>query len=383
MATTAEPGPLLRRWRPLWQLFAARIREFFREPEVIFWVYGFPVLLAVGLGIAFWGREPEPPPVDIEEVPELATLSSSLLEQLRADHLPAEIHSAGDCRQRYRIGRTALYITPRPDGFVYTYDPTRQESVLARYRVEAVVQRWKADVKLAGTADTAPAVSEGSTVRRWRMGGQSWETIDAPTREPGNRYIDFLLPGLMGMNLMGGGLWGVGFVIVDMRVRKLLKRLLATPMHRGDFLLSILSARLIFMLPEMVLLILLGWLAFGVPIVGSIGTLSVVILAGAFAFSGIGLLVASRTSKTETVSGLMNLVMLPMWLFSGIFFSSKRFPNMLQPFIQALPLTQLNDALREVMLEGASLVQVGGRVVILAAWAVLCFLLALRWFRWQ
>jgi ABC-2 type transport system permease protein len=383
MATTAEPGPFLRRWRPLWQLFAARIREFYREPEVIFWVYGFPVLLAVGLGVAFWGREPEPPPVDIEEVPELATLSNALLEQLRTDHLPGEIHSAADCRQRYRTGRTALYITPQPNGFVYTYDPTRQESVLARYRVEDVVQRWKAGVKPASAADAAAAASEGNTVRRWQAGGQSWETIDAPTREPGNRYIDFLLPGLMGMNLMGGGLWGVGFVIVDMRVRKLLKRLLATPMHRGDFLLSILSARLIFMLPEMVLLVLVGRLAFGVPVVGSAGTLVVVILAGAFAFSGIGLLIASRTSKTETVSGLMNLVMLPMWLFSGIFFSSKRFPPVLQPFIQALPLTQLNDALREVMLEGASLVQVGVRVAILAAWAVVCFLLALRWFRWQ
>ena len=191
------------------------------------------------------------------------------------------------------------------------------------------------------------------------------------------------MPGLMGMNLMGGGMWGVGFVIVDMRVRKLLKRFLATPMRRADFLLSILAARLVFMLPEMVLLLLVGRFLFGVPIGRDPLTLALVILVGAAAFSGIGLLVACRASKTETVSGLMNLVMLPMWLLSGVFFSSRQFPDSAQPFIQALPLTQLNDALREVMLEGASLPTVGWRVAALAGWAVVCFAVALKAFRWQ
>ena len=217
----------------------------------------------------------------------------------------------------------------------------------------------------------------------WQAGTTNWRTIDARTKEPGSRYIDFLMPGLMGMNIMGGGLWGVGFVIVDMRVRKLLKRLLATPMRRGDFLLSILIARLIFMIPEMILLFLVGWLGFGVPMVGSLWTWMVLILVGAMAFSGIGLLVACRASKTETVSGLMNLVMLPMWLLSGVFFSSRQFPDVAQPFIQALPLTQLNDALRDVMLEGASLPSVSWRVAILATWAVVSFFLALKWFRWR
>src|SRR5207249_3871436 len=143
-------------------------------------------------------------------------------------------------------------------------------------------------------------------------------------------------------------------------------------------LLSILTARMLFMLPEMLLLLLVGWLGFGVPIQGSLIALFIVILIGASAFSGIGLLVACRTSRTETVSGLMNLVMLPMWLLSGTFFSSKRFPDVIQPIIQALPLTQLNDALREIMLRGASLADVSGRLAILAAWAVCCFFLALK-----
>jgi ABC-type multidrug transport system permease subunit len=186
----------------------------------------------------------------------------------------------------------------------------------------------------------------------------------------------------MGLNLMGGGLWGVGFVIVDMRVRKLLKRLLATPMRRSDFLLSILISRLVFMIPEMLLLALFGILAFGVPERGNLMTLAAVVLTGGAAFAGIGLLLACRTDKTESISGLINLIMLPMWMLSGTFFSAKRFPEAIQPLIQALPLTQLNDALREIMLEGAPFGSVAVRVAILAGWGVVCFALALRWFRW-
>jgi ABC-type multidrug transport system permease subunit len=185
------------------------------------------------------------------------------------------------------------------------------------------------------------------------------------------------------MNIMGGGLFGLGFVLVDMRVRKLFKRLLATPMRRGDFLAALLSARLLFLMPEMIALLLMGWLAFDVPINGSLATLLLVIVVGALAFSGIGLLIGCRTEKTETISGLINLVMLPMYLLSGIFFSSKNFPDAAQPFIQALPLTQLNDALREVMLEGASFGQVAWRLGVLGLWAIGGFALGLKWFRWR
>jgi ABC-2 type transport system permease protein len=364
----------MHRWQPLYQLLLARFREFLREPEVIFWVYGFPVLLAIGLGIAFWNSEPEPPVVDVQESPTFASQAAALEERLNADHLSVERHDPETCRQRLRTGKTALVVIPTGEGFEYAYDPTRPESVVARSRVDAVVQRWQAGIHVAESDDH---------VQHWQAGQRSWQTKDVLIREPGNRYIDFLLPGLMGMNLMGGGMWGVGFVIVDMRVRKLLKRLLATPMRRPDFLLSILVGRLIFVLPEMVFLLLVGRFGFKVPVHGNLLTLTFVILVGALAFSGIGLLVACRTGKTETVSGLMNLVMLPMWLLSGIFFSSAHFPNIMQPFIQALPLTQLNNALREVMLEGGSLLAVGWRLAILAAWAVVCFALALRWFRWQ
>jgi ABC-2 type transport system permease protein len=202
-------------------------------------------------------------------------------------------------------------------------------------------------------------------------------------QEPGGRYIDFLVPGLLGMSLMGGGLWGVGFVTVDMRIRKVLKRFLATPMRKTDFLMGILLSRLLFLVPEILVLLVFARLAFGVEIQGNLLTLVALILLGALAFAGIGLLVASRARTLEAVSGLMNLVMLPMWVLSGIFFSPERFPEEMQPFIQALPLTPLNDALRAVMLEGMSLLQIWPQTAILSGWAVGSFVLALRWFRWN
>jgi ABC-type multidrug transport system permease subunit len=347
----------MNRLYPLSQLFLARLREFYREPEVLFWVYGFPVLLAVGLGIAFASRAPEPPLVDVAGNPGQSE-AESLAKTLQAGGLTAEVHPEDECRQRLRTGKTALFLVPGAEGYRCVFDEARAESQVARQQVEAVLLRA-------------------------RLAGDAPRFLDTPVSEPGSRYIDFLLPGLMGMNLMGGGLWGVGFVLVDMRVRKLLKRLLATPMRRSDFLLSILGARLVFLLPEMLLLVLVGRLGFGVPVRGDPLTLALVVLVGAAAFSGIGLLVACRATKTETVSGLMNLVMLPMYLLSGTFFSSKRFPEVTQPFIQALPLTQLNDALREVMLEGHPLPAVAWRLGLLAVWAVACFGLALKWFRWQ
>ncbi len=213
--------------------------------------------------------------------------------------------------------------------------------------------------------------------------GSGAQDQDVLVTEHGRRYIDRLVPGLIGMNLMGGGLFGVGFVLVDMRVRKLFKRLIATPMRHGDFLLAILASRLLFLIPEMVLLLLFGWLVLGVPIYGSVVTLVVVILVGATAFAGLGLLLGCRTEKTETMSGYINAIMLPMYLMSGIFFSSRRFPDAVQPLIQALPLTQLIDALREVMLEEAGFAKIGWRLAILAAWAIICFALALRFFRWR
>lgn len=354
-----SPVPAPRRaYSPLGQLILARLREFYREPEAVFWVYGFPILMVIALGIAFRNKPDEQITVDVQE----GAAAAKAMAALQRDKLfVVAVHDEATVHRRWRGGKTDIVVVPLTGpapGYQLRFDPTRLENVLKRDAVNNALQRE------ARPPDPIPVTDE-------------------PQTQPGSRYIDFLVPGLVGMSLMGGGLWGVGFVIVDMRIRKLLKRFLATPMKRRDFLAAIMISRLCFMIPEVLLILLFSWLTFDVVNRGSIGAVVVLILLGAATFAGIGLLVASRAQTLETVSGLMNLVMLPMWVLSGIFFSSERFPDVAQPFIKLLPLTPLIDALRAVMLEGAALATQLPQLGILAGWAVLTFALALRWFRWR
>lgn len=335
------------------ELTLSRLKEFLREPEAVFWSYGFPLILVIGLGLAFRNKPAEITYVDVERHAGAAAVAAIL--EAHPDFV-VTVCDPPECRDRLRVGRSALLVTPDPP-YRYHFDPTRPESAVARQRVDDVLQR------AAGRKDPV-------------------ETGDVPVTEPGARYIDFLVPGLLGMNLMAGGLWGVGFVIVDMRVKKLLKRLVATPMRKTHFLWSIIGGRIVFTLPELAIILASGVLLFGVPIRGSVFAIAALVLIGGASFAGLGLLLACRAQRIETVSGLMNLAMVPMWLLSGIFFSPDRFPDFLQPLVQVLPLTQLNYALRDVILEGASLVSQGWRILALVAWGVIPFGLALRWFRW-
>ncbi|MEJ2111751.1 MAG: ABC transporter permease, partial [Acidobacteriota bacterium] len=327
------------KYHPLRELLKSRMREFVREPSTIFWVYGFPVLIAIGLGIAFSNRPVDKVFVDVIDHAAAQQVAVDLGEN---PDFVVSIHPEQECRERLRLGKALVVVVPG-NGLTYLFDPTRPESVLARRRVDDALQR------AAGRQD--PVATE-----------------DLYVTEPGNRYIDFLIPGLLGMNLLAGSLWGVGYVIVDMRVRKLLKRLLATPMKRTHFLISTIGGRMLFMIPEMVVILSAGVLLFDVPIRGNFLAILFISILGAISFTGMGLLVACRAQKLETVSGLMNLIMLPMYLLSGVFFSPDRFPDFLQIPIQALPLTQFNYALRDIMLEGASLISQGWRLGIIAIW---------------
>lgn len=335
------------------QLILARLREFYREPIAIFWVYGFPLILAVILGMAFSTSDVPPPTVDVVLGGDVGI---DVVAALNEGKIDVAVNSDDVARERLRLARTSLVITTTPGEIQYTFDPTRPDGVHAKYWVDSLLSRVHDRTPLPVKVD--------------------------PVTAPGSRYIDFLLPGLVGINLMGGGLFGLGFVLVEMRVRKLFKRLMATPMRRGDFLAAMVVSRLLFLIPEMTSLLIVARWAFGVPMFGSWLTVALVVVLGSLAFAGIGLLIASRTEKTETVSGLVNLVMLPSYLFSGVFFSSQRFPEAIQPLIQAMPLTRLNDALRDVMLEGKSLTEMSGHLLVLALWGGFSFALALRWFKW-
>jgi len=358
-----QPQPILParrngRWSGYRHLLWARILELKREPEVVFWVFVFPLLLAAGLGIAFRNK-----PADITSVVVIdgagAQKTLAMLQNSAArSTVRAIILDRDAALKAFHFGKFDLAIESNPDrSYTYYYDPARPESVLSRAEIDAALQ------SAAGRKDAVTTSARASS-------------------EPGSRYIDFLIPGLLGMNLMNSGMWGVGFALVEMRQRKLLKRFIATPMRRSDFLLALTSSRLVLMVIEVGLLLGFGVLVFHMRVQGSI--LSVILLGsvGAVAFGGVGLLTACRAQKIETVSGLINVVMMPMWIFSGVFFSYQRFPAITIPFIKALPLTALNDALRATILEGASLGSQSGRLLVLAVWGGVSFILALRWLRW-
>lgn len=344
----------------LYELTWARVVEFLRQPEAIFWVFGFPVLMAVVLGLAFRAQPQEEVPVAVVAGSDHGRLLARRLDD--SPRLAARLMSEAQARRELRTGRIELMVTAPPSGLAgllqYRYDPARPAGRAARMEADAVLQRF------SGRSDPRP-------------------TRDQHVTEPGARYIDFLIPGLIGLNLMGSGIWGVGFPVVTMRAAKLLRRFAVTPMRRLDFLLSLMLSRLVFLVLEVALLVAFGWIAFDVGVHGSLLGLVVVSLVGSLAFTGIALLTAARAKTIESASGVMNLVMVPMWLLSGSFFSYQRFPEAILPAIRALPLTALNDALRLVMNEGQPLAATWPELLNLTLWTVASLAVALKIFRWH
>jgi ABC-2 type transport system permease protein len=346
--------PRTRLRHPMLELTVIRLKEFGREPDAVFWVFVFPLLLTVALGFAFREKPPEKIPVGVVR----GAASAARLEALKTSPaLLPRLYSDEEGREQLRRGKISLLVggEAAPE---YRFDPTRPEARAARLEVDDALQ--------------------GNAGRR-----DVFKARDAHVQEQGSRYIDFLVPGLIGMNLMGTGMWSIGFAVVNARLKKLLKRLLATPMRKSHFLLSQFLSRMVFLVAEVGVVLVFARLIFDVAVRGPFLAFAVVCFVGGAAFAGIGLLVASRAKTLEAISGLMNVVMMPMWICSGVFFSYERFPDAVLPFIRALPLTALNDALRLVMNEGAGVGAVAPQLAMLAAWAVVSYVVGLRIFRWQ
>jgi ABC-type multidrug transport system permease subunit len=352
------PPPPNGRWSGFKHLLVARLLELKREPEVVFWVFVFPILLALGLGIAFRNKPADITSIAIVQSNGADDALAMIQHSPRSSSIHAQVLDRDAALLGLRLGKFDMVVIPDgKSGFEYRYDPARPESVLSHAEVDDVLQT------AAGRKDPVATTTVGSS-------------------EPGSRYIDFLVPGLLGMNLMNSGMWGVGFSLVDMRQRKLLKRFVGTPMRRSDFLLAIMSSRIMLMIIEVGLLLAFGVLFFHMRVLGSFATIALWGAIGSLSFGGLGLLTASRAQKIESISGLINLIMMPMWIFSGVFFSYERFPAVVQPFIKFLPLTALNDALRATINEGATFASQSGRLAVLLLWGGISFVLALKWFRW-
>ena len=339
---------------PIVELTLTRLREFVREPEALFWTFVFPIVMTLVMAMAFPSRGARPVPVGIAEGDAAASVRQALA---KAPGIAVVDVPRGGEQRALREGIVHVIVVPTTPP-AYQFDAARVESHTARLVVDDALKR------AAGRTDP-------------------WVAHEEPVDIPGSRYIDWLIPGMVAMGIMSNGMWGVGFSIVQARMRKLLKRMVSSPMRKREYLLAQLLARLIFLAPEVAVPILFGVLAFGMPVKGGIGAITVVTLVGSLAFGAMGLLIGSRARTFEAVSGLMNMAMLPMWLLSGVFFSSSNFPRAVQPAIQSLPLTALVDALRAVVLEGAPLHGVRVELLILALWTVIPFAIALRIFRWR
>ena len=339
---------------PLIELTLARLREFTREPEALFWTFLFPIVMSVALAVAFPGGRTAPVLVGLETGPSADVVRRALTG--REDIVIRDL-APGEQERAIREGNVHIVIVPT-DPPIYRFDPARSESRTARLVVDAALKG------AAGRQDP-------------------WQAREEPLQVAGSRYVDWLIPGIVGMTIMGTGMWGIGFSIVQARMRKVLKRLAASPMRRREYLLAQMLARLVFLGPEVLVPLAFGAGALGMPVRGSYVDIAVVCLVGALAFTAIGLLAASRPRTFEGMSGILNLLMLPMWILSGVFFSAANFPDALQPFIQALPLTALNDALRAVVLEGAAVRDISGELLLLGAWTVVPFSLAMPLFRWR
>ena len=337
------------------ELTSARLKEFIRETEAIFWVFGFPLLLTLLLGFAFREKPPDRIPIGVVGGPQ----GEARLKALGASPaLQPRIYSEPEGREALRRGKISLLVEGSPQQPIYRFDPTRPDARTARV---------EADDALQAAAGRRNVLASN----------------EVKVQEQGSRYIDFLVPGLLGMNLMGTGMWGMGFTIANARMKKLLKRLIATPMRKSDYLIAQFLSRLVFLVIEIVTVVGFAWIAFGVRVHGSWMLFALICLLGGTAFAAIGLLVASRARTLEAVSGLMNLTMMPMWLCSGVFFSYERFPDAAKPFIRALPLTALNDALRGVMNDGLGLQHIAPQLINLALWTIVSYVIGLKIFRWQ
>lgn len=342
---------------PLAELTLARVREFMREPEALFWTFVFPILISIALAIAFpaaGGRD-----VIVGVIPDGPTDRTAPLRQALADADGVLVHEIARGEETRALREGAVHvIVVATDPPTYRFDPAREESRLARLVVDEVLKRAAGRV-------------------------EPWQAAEQPVEIAGSRYIDWFIPGLVGLGLMSNGMWGVGFPVTQARMRNLLKRFVASPMRRRDYLLSNMLARLLGVPPEVGLPLAFGAWAFDMPINGSWIAIGFVGVLSALAFAALGLLLASRARTFEAISGLMNLGMLPMWVLSGVFFSATNFPAPMQPLVQALPLTATIDALRAIVLEGATLGDVWHEVVILAAWGLGSFGSALKLFRWR
>jgi ABC-2 type transport system permease protein len=363
----------------LFRLIVAHFAEIIREPAVIFWGVVFPILMAWGLGIAFTQKggaqvnlaivTSDSNHKKLQDPKLISFLEANAVKKDSGYSLILTNQKLGDTKLSYFVtspsnafkmlkkGEVSVIIEADSSGSRYSFDPANAEAKAA-YRIAS-------NVSINGIA------SYGSNQQEIR-----------PLSLSGTRYIDFLIPGLLGMGIMMASCWGISYTIIDRRSKKLLRRMVATPMRKSNLLFALITARFVMNLAEALLLFLFAWLYFGVKIQGSWPALIVLFIAGNIAFSGISILISSRTANSEVGNGIINAIVTPMMVVSGVFFSYHNFPDWIIPAIQWLPLTLIADSFRSIFNEGAGLLDVWREALALTSMGIGSFAVGMKLFKW-
>jgi len=219
-------------------------------------------------------------------------------------------------------------------------------------------------------------------------GQPTYATLNADEKVPGRVYrtIDFILPGQLGFSLLSAGVFGVAFIFFNLRQTLVLKRFFATPIKKGYIVFGEALSRMIFQLLTAVIILTLGHFAFNFTLVhGWITFVELLILSmiGLIVFMGFGFIVSGLAKNETGIPPFSNLITLPQFLLAGTFFPVENFPHWLQPICKVLPLTHLNEAMRNVAFEGAHLYDCGEQLIVLLIWGVVLYMIAVRVFRWE
>jgi ABC-2 type transport system permease protein len=375
------------RYKQLIQLILAHARQILREPGVLFWGIIFPILMSLGLGLAFTKK------ADVTR--EIAWIS---MVKGQADN-PAESII------RLFMETNKARKTTEKDGTV-TYKLTIPDDKLGNTTFTFRIMEWHKAMVLLKRGNLSMIISEKYGEVQYHFDPlnpdaqliylklsklfqdpmilqQAGNETIQPLTVTGTRYVDFLVPGLMAMGVMMSIMWGVSYEIIDNRAKKLLRRMVATPMKKSHYLIALMTVRIGMNFVESGLLFLFTWLAFGIQVQGSIPALLTIFISGNIAFAGIAIFMSSHTAKTEIGNGLINLVSMPMMVLSGIFFSYHNFPEWSSSVIEKFPLTMLADGIRSVFIEGAGFAEITIPSLILTGTGIIFFLAGLKIFRWH
>lgn len=366
-------------------LFIMHAKTLMRQPAVLFWGIVFPILMALGLGLAFTQKMDTVHKIAVvSDQKDISADSSNAFEQFLLNRTEKVKDNTGR-KSEYKItlrdkklgnntyifqrstdkdatvmlkrGEINLIIEQKGSKTEYHFDPVNSDAQLTYLNLSRVIN------------------SKNNQVQTSR------ENIE-PLTLKGTRYIDFFIPGLIAMGIMMSSVWGLGYGIIETRSKKLLRRMIATPMKKSYFLISLITVRSIMNFIEAALVFIFSYLVFGIVIQGSIAALFLIFIAGNVSFAGISILTSSRTDNPEVGNGLINAIATPMIVLSGIFFSYHNFPDWAIGFIKILPLTLLADGIRSIFIEGAGLAESTVPFFALIITGIICFYIGLRFFKW-